>query len=41
MQQCFQENPEHYKDFLSETEQQPEAEQSPKEEEWFRWNFAK
>ena len=53
MQQCFQEHPEHYKDFLTETEEArageaakaeeaaAAAEEAKKEQEWHLWSFAK
>ena len=44
MQQCFADNPEHYKEFLGgdeEDESEEEKAKKQREEEWYTWNFPK
>eukprot|EP00286_Rhodomonas_abbreviata_P010994 CAMPEP_0181322734 /NCGR_PEP_ID=MMETSP1101-20121128/19389_1 /TAXON_ID=46948 /ORGANISM="Rhodomonas abbreviata, Strain Caron Lab Isolate" /LENGTH=133 /DNA_ID=CAMNT_0023430673 /DNA_START=8 /DNA_END=409 /DNA_ORIENTATION=+ len=49
MQQCFAENPEHYKEFLGgndeeedgEEEDEAAKEEARQEQEWYEWNFGK
>jgi intermembrane space import and assembly protein 40 len=49
MQLCFEEHPEHYKDFLSsgggeneeEESELSKEEQEKRTDDWFQWNFPK